>query len=124
MEELKLEILRGWKSHVALERKAAYNAHRSAAKPRLACGHAPRHSIVSKIHTILNYYNSIDTLPTSARMKFWPISDLQSRSSSLMLVFDLVCASTFFTITAQYKLTPFLDGKDPATTTDPEGTSP
>ena len=26
---------------------------------------------------------------------------VQSRSSSLILVFDLVCASTFFTITAQ-----------------------
>ena len=112
---------------MALERKAAYHAHCSAAKPQLAYGHAqsnPPFYSFKKIYKILNQYNSIDTLPTSARMKFWPILDLQSRKSSLMLVFDLVCASTFFTITAQYKLTPFLDGKDPATTTDPDGTSP
>ena len=54
MEELKLEILKGWKSHVALERKAAYQAHSSAAKPRLACGHAQRHP---PFYSFKNPYN-------------------------------------------------------------------
>ncbi len=49
---------------------------------------------------------------------------VQSRSNSLMLVLLRVCASTFFTITAQYRLIPFFDGIDPATTTEPAGTSP
>ncbi len=48
----------------------------------------------------------------------------QSRSNSLIEVFERVCASTFFTITAQYRLIPFFEGIEPATTTDPAGTSP
>jgi len=47
------------------------------------------------------------------------------RSSSLMPVLARVCASTFFTITAQYRLyLPQAEGRLPGTTTAPEGTRP
>jgi hypothetical protein len=42
-----------------------------------------------------------------------------------MAVLARVCASTFFTITAAYKLyLPLLAGIEPGTTTEPDGTRP
>src|SRR5437016_4274453 len=47
-----------------------------------------------------------------------------ARSSSLMEVLARVCASTRFTMTAQYRLTlPSAEGSEPGTTTDPAGTA-
>src|SRR5690554_4649086 len=49
----------------------------------------------------------------------------QALNSSLMLVLARVCASTRFTITAQARLcVPSPDGKEPGTTTEPDGTRP
>ena len=47
------------------------------------------------------------------------------RNNSLIPTLPKVFASTFFTITAQYKLyLPHLDGRLPETTTEPAGTRP
>ena len=47
------------------------------------------------------------------------------RKRSLMLVFERVCASTRFTMTAQYRLyLPSALGRLPLTTTEPAGTRP
>ena len=52
-------------------------------------------------------------------------TDIRRRSSSLMLVFARVFASTCLTMTAQYRLwLPSAAGRLPATTTLPAGTRP
>src|SRR5690606_5680998 len=57
--------------------------------------------------------------PTHNRANYSP------RSSSLIPVFERVCASTRLTITAQYRLyLPSADGRLPDTTTEPDGTRP
>ena len=49
----------------------------------------------------------------------------QARSNSLMLVLARVCASTFLTMTAQYRLyLPSAEGRLPLTTTEPAGMRP
>ena len=56
-----------------------------------------------------------------------PIPDpaYMPRSNSLMPILPRVLASTFFTITAQYRLyLPSLEGRLPLTTTEPAGTRP
>jgi len=56
----------------------------------------------------------VNNFPKCPHVDAWD----QSRKSSLMPVLERVCASTFFTMTAQYRFTPPLAGSDPATTTE------
>ena len=69
--------------------------------------------------------STFSMLPDIARGDAAAVRGGQERSSSLMLVLARVCASTFLTITAQYRLyLPSAEGRLPLTTTEPAGTRP